>query len=166
MKNEKKAYSKEYLAGVYNSGRSWLLGVLLFTVVNLFLLVLDTGRYFLISLSVPYYFTLMGLVSDATGKVGAVTTAALVISAVILGMYLLCWLKSKQRPGWLTAALVLFCLDTVGLLVLAQLDKSLLDLGFHGITIVYMARGIWAARKAKAQAAQETAARGTTPELD
>ena len=150
--------SPEYLLKQIAGGRYSLLLILIFTVVNLILLLVDSGRYFLFSASVPYYFTAFGIGMDSafSGSFGTFTITALVISLMILGVYLLCWVLSKKRTGWLTAALVLFCVDTVGLLFLSYIfeTSSLLDLLLHIWAICELAHAIYCAGKLKKLSAQ------------
>lgn len=156
--------SPEYLAKQIASGRHSLLLILIFTLVNLVQLLLDSNSYFLFSASVPYYLTAfckgmdMGLGVDG---IGTFTIIALVVSLVILGIYLLCWLLSKKRMGWLVAAMVLFILDTVCLIAVAALmgflGDSVLDLVFHVWAVVSMAMAISADGKWKRLAAMEQA---------
>ena len=80
--------SREYLTQKRNSGRSTLLTILIFTVINIVMLVVQADYYFLFSASVPYYLTLFGMIFDKF-VVGTYTTSALVIAAVILGLFLL-----------------------------------------------------------------------------
>ena len=120
-KNPVDKNSAEYLSGKVAGGRHSLLLIVLFTVVNVLMVVLDSGTYFLFSASVPYYLTLYfkgidnGFVDGPWPENGAFTIFALIVSAVILLLFLLCWLMSKKRSGWLIPALVLFVLDTLAL---------------------------------------------------
>ena len=57
--------SREYLENKMKSARHSLLLVLIFTVVNLVLLLADGNTYFLFSASVPYYLTAFGMGMDA-----------------------------------------------------------------------------------------------------
>ena len=152
--------SPEYLLKQIAGGRYSLLLILIFTVVNLVLLLVDSDRYFLFSASVPYYFTAFGIGMDSalSGGIGTFTITALVISLLILAVYLLCWILSKKRTGWLTAALVLFCVDTVGLLFLSYIFKTsnLLDFLLPGPMPPLTAR----ARKSGNRSAVHTAASG------
>lgn len=173
--------SREYLTQQKKGGRGTLLLILVFTVINLVLVVLDQGTQFLFSASVPYYLTLVGKGLDngfaegAWPVNGTYTVTALVVSAVILGVYLLCWLLSKKRSGWLTAALVLFIVDTVALIVLSYLlledpMVNIIDLVIHVLAIWELWQAVRANRKL-AQLPEEVPVtaegyRGTTPELD
>lgn len=145
--------SPEYLLKQIAGGRYSLLLILIFTVVNLVLLLVDSDRYFLFSASVPYYFTAFGIGMDSalSGGIGTFTITALVISLLILAVYLLCWILSKKRTGWLTAALVLFCVDTVGLLFLSYIfeTSNLLDFLLHAWAIYSLANGVYCAGKLK-----------------
>ena len=154
--------SPEYLLKQIAGGRYSLLLILIFTVVNLVLLLVDSDRYFLFSASVPYYFTAFGIGMDSalSGGIGTFTITALVISLLILAVYLLCWILSKKRTGWLTAALVLFCVDTVGLLFLSYIfeTSNLLDFLLHAWAICSLANGVYCAGKLKRSAPRSDAA--------
>lgn len=147
MNNQK--YSPEYLLKQTAGARASLLAVLIFTVVNLAMLLLEIDMYFVFSATVPQYLTAfcMGIdIGQGYLGFGPFTAIALVVSAVVLVLYLLCWLLSKKRPGWLIAALVFFIIDTVALLavslLLEILGKTILDLVFHGLIIFQLIQGI------------------------
>lgn len=152
--------SPEYLTKQVAGGRYSLLLILIFTTINLVLLLTDAGRYFLFSASVPYYLTAFGIGMDYALGGTTYTYTALVISAVILVVYLLCYLQSKNRTGWLTAALVLFCIDTVGLIFFSftLLDspmENILDFLLHGWAVVELIQAVRCAGKLKQLAAQQ-----------
>lgn len=142
--------SPNYLVSRVNNGRSSLSIVAVLTVVNLAMMLAQSNRYFLFSASVPYYLTWFAFLLDDF-SIGSFTVSALVISALILGAYLLCFLMSGKKigkgSGWLIAALVLFCLDSLGLLyvtfcLLESPTSNLMDLFFHGWVIWSLAAGI------------------------
>lgn len=153
--NKNQKLSPEYLQKQMAGARSALLAVLIFSVVNQAMLLLDTGTYFLFSASVPQFLTSFGMIMDfvAYYRIGLFTCIALAISVVILGLYLLCWLLSKKHPGWLIAALVFFILDTAFLLVrgllMGSLVGNIIDLVFHGWVIFQLSIGISANAKLK-----------------
>jgi hypothetical protein len=154
--------SPEYLHKQLAGGRNNLLLVIVFTVVNLAMLLLDSGTYFLFSASVPYYMTAFGMGMDmgmAEAGIGTFTLIALGISAVVLVFYLLCWLLSKKRPGWLVVAFVAFILDTLALLglsvMLEMLTDNIMDLAFHVWVVVSLMQGIIANGKLKKLPAEE-----------
>ena len=81
-------------------------------------------------------------------------TLPLVLAVVIMVGYLICWLLAKKKSGAITAALVLFCLDTLALLgiafgVMESPLVNLLDLVFHVIGIIALAQGVAAGAKLK-----------------
>ena len=145
--------SREYLLRQVANGRYSLLLIVILTVVNLVLTLLDTGRYFLFSASVPYELVSLGMAFDngftdgAWNVRGTLTYTGLVIALVIVAVYLLCWLLSKKRAGWLTAALVLFIIDTVALVIIAftlydSPASQLVDLLLHVWAIVELVQGV------------------------
>lgn len=160
--NNKREITPEYLLKQVAGARSSLLLLLILTVVNLVMLLSDSGRYFLFSASVPYYLTAFGMGMDlelGAAGIGTFTMIALGISAVILVLYLLCWLLSKKRPGWFVVALVAFVLDTLALLglclALDVLTESVLDLVLHAWVIWELFQAVSANSKLKKMAAQE-----------
>lgn len=172
--------SRAYQEQRLRNGRSSLLAILLFSVINLVFLLLDTGRYFLFSASVPYYLTWFGKVLDngtydGSGTViGTFTITAVVVSLIILAVYLVIWLLSKKRQGWLTVGAVLFTVDTVALAVFAfcLLDNPascLLDLIFHAFALWSLFSATRAAKKLKsmpeAASFDSDGIKGTTPDL-
>ena len=146
--------SREYLESKVKNARFSLLLVLIFTVVNLVFLLTDGNTYFLFSASVPYYLTAFGMGMDLELGGSVFTTTALVISAVILAAYLLCWIFSKKRIGWYVVALVLFAIDTALLVLLALefaiLKDSIMDLVFHGWVVLELCQALSCHKKLKA----------------
>ena len=135
----------------YKRSRYNLLLVLLFTVINLFTVTFG-GSYFLFSATIPMLFPLgcAGIAADpefmaemglAAEDATTLMIVGLVIGIVLVIPYLLCWIFSKKRVGWLVAALVLFSIDC--LLLLVSFDISvILDLLFHGIVMFYLITGV------------------------
>ena len=146
--------SPEYLERKVSTGRATLLMILLFTLVNLVFLMADFGTYFLFSASVPYYLTVFCLLMEGWNPAGPMVLAALVVSAVILAVYLMCWILSKKGSGWMITATVLFILDTVALipasfLLLEKPMGNMMDLVFHIWAIVELIQAAVSARKLK-----------------
>lgn len=137
----------------HKSGRSNLLLAIILTVVNIVLLFTGSETMLLFSISVPYYAVIFGVIFEEQ--------AMIIIAAVILAVYFLCWLLSKKRVGWLIAALVLIILDTlalIGFYVLAEEISGILDLVFHAMIIYYLAVGISSAKKLKNLPPEESVA--------
>lgn len=96
--------SQEYYERQVAMGRSTLLVVLCLTAANLLLLISNTNFYLLFSASVPYYLTSLARGFDLAefGGVNHVYTwMALGVSALILGLFLVCWLLSRKTPNGL-----------------------------------------------------------------
>lgn len=158
--------SPEYLAAKAKSGRHSLLLIIIFTIINLVMLLADSGTYFLFSASVPYYVTLLLKALENGFSTGAwvngpATIGALVFSFVVLTVYFLCWLLSDKHRGWLTTALVLFIIDTIAMLVFCWLlyDNPLpnvVDLVFHMWAIVELFQAIRAQKKLRKLTFPET----------
>lgn len=142
--------SREYLLRQVANGRYSLLLIVILTVVNLIMTILDTNTYFLFSASVPYYLVFVGMgiengfVDGAWNVKGTLTYTGLVIALVIVAVYLLCWLLSKERTGWLTAALVV--------ITFALYDSpmgKLVDFLLHIWAIVELVLAVRGSRKLK-----------------
>lgn len=142
--------SPDYMISRVKTARSSLAIVTAFTVVNLAMMLAQIDRYFLFSASVPYYLTMFAFLIDDL-SIDSFTIGALVVSALILGAYLLCFLMSGKQVskgnGWLITALVLFCLDSLGLLyvtfcLIESPASNLMDLFFHGWVLWELVIGI------------------------
>ena len=139
----------------YNMGRSCLLAIAAFGAVNTLLALLGQDMYFLFSNFLAYISALFcrDLYSE-TGE-GVLLVIGAVIALVVLGLFLLCWLLSKKRPGWLIAGLVLMVIDTLVVIYCAftlfdNPAQLALDFVFHVIMIVELVLGVIGAKKAAA----------------
>lgn len=151
--------TREYQENLYQGSRHNLLVVLIFTVVNLVMLLTGSGNYWLFSASIPYYLTAFGMMFDGYMNtlepvIGTFTITALVIAVIILAVYLVCWIMSKKRSGWLIVALVLFAVDTLGMLAMMLISGSgiaewIMDIVFHAWVLISLSRGLIAASKLK-----------------
>jgi hypothetical protein len=143
--------SREYLEGQFNLARHTLGMMMIFTVVNLVILLTESNSYFICSISAPYYLSLFGILFDGEAGGSTYLTTALVIGAVILAAYLICWLMAKKRPGVLYAALVLFVIDLAFLLWVCVwfevFADNILDLVIHGFAIYQMFQGARCGKK-------------------
>ena len=155
---------RQKLEGRYASARSDILYVLLFTVLNVILLLTNSDTYFLFSAYIPYL--LVGVGMTLCGKFPAeyyedmgevfffddtLLWITVGIAAVICVSYLLCWLLSKKgRVGWLIFALVMFAIDTLLMLLMDGVSfENIIDVLFHGWVVVTMVMGIVAHFKLK-----------------
>lgn len=154
----------------YNRSRMNLLLVVVFTAINLILLVTNADTYFLFSAFIPYFITVMGMLlcgrfpeeyydgmEDMVFLDNSAFVILLIISVVLTLLYLLAWIMSgKKRVGWLIFALVFFGLDTIGMLVLNGIAvDSVIDILFHAWVIVDLILGIRAHYKLKKMPVEE-----------
>lgn len=156
---------RQALENKYNRSRVNLLWVVIFTAVNLVLLVTNSGRYFLFSAYVPYIIVDLAMLlcgkypaeyyaeyfPDMEFMSSTVFVAALVIAVILIALYLVSWLCSKKpKAGWLIFALVFFVIDTAAMLILSGITADgILDIVFHGWVIVSLIIGISACVKLK-----------------
>ena len=144
--------SAAYQQNKLKSARYTLLIAVLFTVLNVVLLLIGTNRYFLYSATIPYYLTFFGYMFDHF-TLGTYALTGLVLAAVPVAALALCWFMSKKDSRWLKGALAIFVLDTaamVGLMLWTrQLSSSLLDIVFHVWMLISLTQGIKAAGRLK-----------------
>ena len=175
---------RDVLQNKFNGARANLLLVVLFSAVNLVMLVLNTGSYFLFSASVPYiigdiamdlcgkypaeyYEEVYGYVPSTDEIYGNGVFAVLIAFAVtFIALYLICWFFSKKpRVGFLVFALVLFVIDTAALIVLAGFSTDwILDYVFHAWVIISLISGISAYGKLKKLPVEEEISPVTEPD--
>ena len=156
----------------YASARANLLLVVVFTAVNLALLIFESGTYFLFSAYIPYLLTGTGMVLcgmydlEVYGEElegiqffdSSVFYILLAISLVMLALYLISWIFSKKQGGWLIFALVFFGLDTLGMLWLGGFSMdSIVDVLFHAWVIFSLVSGVIAHAKLKKLPPEEAA---------
>ena len=134
----------EMLEAKYKNSVQNILLVVIFTVINSVLLLINANSYFLFSAYIPYFSIDMGMYccglypqeyyfgdEEFFGTGFLAFTVA--IAAVIVVLYLLCWLFGKKKKiGWVIFAMVLFAADTAFLLLNTGLSSEyILDIVFH-----------------------------------
>lgn len=139
------------LQATYDRSRANLLLVLIFTVINLFS-VTFANSYFLFSATLPAIFpavmTQMAADEEYLATIGMTpeTATPLIIVGLVIGLvlsvpYLLCWIFSKKRVGWMVAALVFFSIDCLLLLISFDLTM-ILDIIIHAVVMYYLITGV------------------------
>ena len=121
-------------------GRLSLLVMVAVTLVNQLLLALNVKYHFLWSAAVPYYLN-WGL-----REMGAQGTAPLLAGVLTVGLYgafLACWLLSGRRRVWLSAALGLYAVDTLLLIIFAATllknpSSCILEILVHGVLLALL----------------------------
>lgn len=146
--------------------RSNLLLVPIFSMVNIILMLAQSSFYFLFTATVPYQIASAGAYlcgrlpaeyyTDWEGGEFApksILVITLVIAAVILGLYFLFYMLSKNKPGWLIGALVMFGLDSLYclyVLIITAFDfEFIIDVAFHAWVLFYLVTGVSAYVKLK-----------------
>lgn len=156
---------EQVLANRYTAARMNLLLLICFSAINIVLLVIQNFTYFLFSASIPYIITDIAMLMCGkypeeiyTGELegmefldGSVLVVAVIISALILLAYLLCFFMSrKNKGGWLVVSLVMFIFDTIVMFLYYGISAdAILDVIFHIAVIVYLSLGIHANGKIK-----------------
>lgn len=136
---------RRQLVQKYDSARFDLLIVIGLTILNIILLFAGSDSMMLFSASVPYFAIVFGILLD-------VLPLGVLVAAVVLVLYFVCWLLSKKHSAWITVALVLFSMDTLCLLgfyVLAEEISGIMDLLIHFLALYYIVGGVIAANKLK-----------------
>ena len=155
----KQAPTRQKLQQRYATARVNLLLMMIFTVVNIVLLFTPMDLMMLFSAAVPYYGVAFGIFVE----VPAFLIFTLVVAAVILVLYLLCWIFSKKHVAWMIVALVLFAIDTLMLIPATLLlleTPPILDFVFHALVLYYLILGTVSGCKLKklpAETAEEAA---------
>lgn len=153
------------LEAKYTNSRSNLLFVVLFSAINVFLLVTNSDKYFLFSAFIPYLIADLGMalcgrypaeyyegeLSEYQFFDNSFFIISVVIAAVIIALHLLSWFLSKKpRVGWLIFSLAFFSVDTVLMLVVTGVSSDfIIDIVFHAWVIVSLISGIMAHFKLK-----------------
>lgn len=156
---------RQTLESRFASARHNILLVVVFTAINIILLVTNSNMYFLFSAYIPYILVDLGMLfcglypseiyaEEFAGMAlldRSFFTVMLVIAGVIIGVYLLSWVLSRRnKVGWMILALVFFGVDTALMLLLNGIAlESIVDIVFHGWVIFSLASGINAHCKLK-----------------
>ncbi len=176
MKQSQKTPSLELsprtkLMSRYYSARNALMAIIVITIFNIIIALFGGGTYYIFTAFVPYYAVLTGMLycgklpdewyegskSEYLFYDSSYLVIMIAFALAILAIFFICWLLSKkQKSGWLIAALVLFGIDTIGMLYFYGLYIDvLIDLACHVWIIVAMILGVVAAGKLKKMPPEE-----------
>lgn len=125
----------------YSVARGNLLLMIGLTAINVILAAVGSDYMMLFSATVPYFTAVIGTISEF----GLPLVACIVTAFVMLAVYFVCWLLSKKYYGWMIAALVLFSLDTLVLVLLYLLAmevSGILDAAIHIWVLYYLIVGV------------------------
>ena len=141
--------SPAYAVKQFNTARSNLLVALLLTVINIVVGCIGANFYLLFSISFPYF---MFDITDILWSIPAIA---------VLALYVVYYLCSKKKPGFMIAALVTFILDFLFLigysLILTQIPEAeitiadfIVDYATHIWVLVYLIIGARYTKRYKA----------------
>lgn len=146
---------RQTLQAKYNGARTNLLLVIIFTLINIVLLVINSGTYFLFSSFIPWMMVDEGMYRCGLypaevyeSGMAFLDSSYMVFCGIVAGMilvlYLLSWILSKKpRVGWMIFALVVFVIDTAALLLMVvNIADWIIDIAFHGWVIFSLINGI------------------------
>lgn len=102
-----------------SKGRLALLVILVVSLLNQLLLLLDVDYFFLFGASVPYYLNWLGQKLSIYHQVTWYKIIAMLLSIAVFAGYVVCWLKSARGWKWMRTGLVLYCVDTLFMIVFA-----------------------------------------------
>ena len=142
----------------YKNARASLLIVLAFSLVNVF--AVFANYYFYFSSRIALVLVAIGAQLDIAAGTNAFKFVFAFLAIASLVPYLLSWLFSKKKVGWMIVALVLFSVDTLVLLIdvpsaIAGKDFTIIiDVVVHAIVIVELALGVKAGFDMKKEAVE------------
>ncbi len=134
----------------YFTCRSNLLVMTVFTLANLILVALDVDFSLSFSAILPLFLCSFGKELAAKTGAAALFPLAIVLAALLILLFFLCWLFSAKRYGWLIPALVFYAADTVLLLSMITPERLLtmiIEIVFHAWVLYYLIAGIIAGRR-------------------
>ena len=145
--------------GKYNNSRLSILLLFIFSVINIFS-ISTLGTYFLFSAYLPQVLISLAYLDPS------LTPVMVILSIIYILPYLLCYIFSKKKAGWMVAALVLFSVDSLVFLIdffayLAAGDLSfIIDLIFRIYVLASLIIGVVNRKQAvlAANGVQENAA--------
>ncbi len=145
--------------GKYNNSRQSILLLFIFSVINIFSISM-LGTYFLFSAYLPQVLISLAYLDPS------LTPVMVILSILYILPYLLCYIFSKKKAGWMIAALVLFSVDSLFFLIdlpayLAAGDLSfIIDLIFRIYVLASLIIGVVNRKQAMlaANGVQENAA--------
>lgn len=137
----------------YNSGRSSLLLMTVLSLVNLVITIGEVDLYFPFSAFAPLVAYIFGAQMKGPYLVMGITLAIIMIL-----VYALCYILSKNKPGFLIAALVLFVLDTllvIGFMLIEFDPNFIINIVFHVYVLFCLIIGVAAIKPLKIKYAEE-----------
>ncbi len=124
-----------------NSGANWFFWIAGLSLVNTVLAALKADRRFILGLGITQ---VVDEIAKLNGGIGVITV---IIDVVIAGLFILFGLKARKERKWaFVVGMVLYSLDAL----LSVVGVALLDVGFHVLALVYLAKGFKALKALQA----------------
>ena len=132
--------TREQLEKKFNARRNELLAIVVFSAINLVLLLLDSDTTFLFSASMPLLSVGFGIGAYEESGVIGMYYAGIFVAILIIAFYFVCWILTKKNGSMLIAALVAFSLDT---LIMVLLSFGYMEEGFDVSLLITFAIYAW-----------------------
>ncbi len=137
----------------YRTARVNLLVMLICTAVNVVLFFLGSGTMMLFSATVPYIAVIYGSLFWWASEIEIYFILGIAVAVVLIVAYLICFIFSKKRVGFMVAALVLFAIDTVVMALTyigsGSFADGIIDIIFHIWVLAYLVSGVYNGFKLK-----------------
>jgi len=146
----------------FESARKNLLSVVIFSTINLVLTLLNANIHMLFSASIPELAFDFSRIFSVEYQNDAIAVGGFALALIVIGLYLACWLLSKNTRVFMLFALIFFGIDTLVFLAFVfflGFDTSyILDIAFHGWILIFLIRGTMAWSKLRRLSPEEMAA--------
>jgi len=124
-------------------GRTVILLLLTVSLLNQLLLLLKVNYHFLFSTAVPYYMNWLAGKLGSSAGVTPLKVFSVILTLLTFVAYVACWMLSARRRDLLKTALLLYCADTVLLVIFAVAllnnpFSCLLEFLVHGIGVAIL----------------------------
>ncbi len=124
-----------------NSGANWFFWIAGLSLVNTLLAALKADRRFILGLGITQ---IVDEIAKLSGGVGVITIA---INVLIAGLFILFGLQARKQKKWaFVVGMILYSLDALIFVV----GVAVLDVGFHILALVYLAKGFKSLKELKA----------------
>ncbi len=137
----------------YKTARYNLLLMLVLTAVNIALLFLGSDTMMLFSATLPYVSVIYGSLFSWVLENELYFILGIALAVILIAIYLLCFIFSKKRVGFMVAALVLFALDSAVMvwtyISSGDFADGIIDIVFHVWVLVYLISGVYNGYKLK-----------------
>lgn len=129
----------------FAKSRSNLLLVVAFSAVNVILLLINSGTYFLFSAAFPIFSVELGQILSQELGISAYYTIGIVVAFLAIAFYGICYLLSKRYKAFILVAFIGFVIDTILLIWFSILEidiSMIIDIIIHAWVIYYLVIGV------------------------